>query len=82
MKTPGEAVGELVQRFVEAAWPKDCERAPVELYALVIRTVEKPLIAAVLERTKGNQSRAALALGISRNTLRAILTRHDYRGIG
>ena len=40
------------------------------LYDLVIDEVEEPLLKAVLEYTKGNQSRAAILLGLSRGTLR------------
>ncbi len=40
------------------------------LYRLVMNEVEQPLIEAVLEHTKGNQSAAAAILGISRGTLR------------
>lgn len=43
---------------------------PVDLYAMVIAEVEKPLIEAVLAHTSGNQSKAAQVLGLSRGTLR------------
>lgn len=39
------------------------------LYDAVMRRVEKPLMELVLEKTKGNQIRAAKMLGINRNTL-------------
>ena len=39
-------------------------------------TVEKPLIAAVMTKTGGNQSEAAKTLGVSRNTLRKMLDRY------
>jgi DNA-binding protein Fis len=42
-----------------------------EIYKAVIQEIEKPLIQWVLERTKGNQLRAAKLLGINRNTLRS-----------
>ena len=42
----------------------------VDLHALVIREVEKPLLQAVLNHTKSNQSKAAKVLGLSRGTLR------------
>lgn len=48
------------------------------LYRLVMDEVEQPMLAAVLEHTKGNQSAAAEILGISRGTLRKKLkTRTD-----
>ncbi len=40
------------------------------LYRLVMDEVEQPMLEAVLEHTKGNQSTAAEILGISRGTLR------------
>ena len=42
----------------------------VDLHALVISEVEKPLLQAVLNHTKSNQSKAAKVLGLSRGTLR------------
>jgi len=40
------------------------------LYKAVLEKVEKPLIERVLERTEGNQLKAAKILGINRNTIR------------
>lgn len=44
--------------------------APSNLYEMVLAEVEVPLMEAVMEYTKENQSRAAILLGISRGTLR------------
>jgi Fis family transcriptional regulator len=44
--------------------------APADLYALVMREIEEPLFRAVLDHCGGNQSQAALMLGINRGTLR------------
>ena len=44
--------------------------APGQLYDLVMREVEEPLFRAALEYSEGNQSRAAVVLGINRGTLR------------
>lgn len=41
-----------------------------DLYATVIRQVEKPLLEIALQRVRGNQVKAAKILGINRNTLR------------
>jgi Fis family transcriptional regulator len=41
-----------------------------DLFALVIREVEKPMIEVTLEKVGHNQSKAAKILGISRSTLR------------
>ena len=41
-----------------------------DLYEMVLQQMERPLIRIVLEKTRGNQVRAAEVLGINRNTLR------------
>jgi len=40
------------------------------LYKSIVEAVEKPLIEQTLERTEGNQLKAARILGINRNTMR------------
>lgn len=45
------------------------------LYKTILRAVEKPLIEHVLEKTDGNQLKAARILGINRNTIRAKIRR-------
>jgi len=41
------------------------------IYKSIIEIIEKPLIEHALERTEGNQIKAARILGINRNTMRA-----------
>ena len=41
-----------------------------DLYEVVLREIEKPLLSEVLRHCDGNQSRAAATLGINRATLR------------
>src|SRR6202048_2872319 len=43
---------------------------PAHLYDMVLREVEEPLFRVVLDYAEGNQSRAAVILGINRGTLR------------
>jgi Fis family transcriptional regulator len=53
---------------------------PGALYDLVLGEVEPPLFEAVLEYTRGNQSRAAEILGLNRATLRKKLRHYDLLG--
>lgn len=50
---------------------------PNALYDLVLGEVEPPLFAAVLDYTRGNQSRAAEILGLNRATLRKKLKQYE-----
>ena len=49
---------------------------PHKVYEMVVFTVEKPMLEAVMARANGNQSHAAEMLGINRNTLRKKLQQH------
>jgi Fis family transcriptional regulator len=69
---------------------RDCVREAVEhyfaqmsdhdisgLYQMVISETEQPLLETVMLQTRGNQSKAAQILGISRSTLRKKLAQYD-----
>ena len=47
------------------------------LYQMVLKQVEPALLQAVLDHTGGNQSKASLALGLNRGTLRKKLQQYD-----
>ncbi len=49
------------------------------LYKAVLEAVEKPVIEYVLERTEGNQLKAARILGINRNTMRSKIRKLGIR---
>jgi DNA-binding protein Fis len=46
------------------------------IYKAVIETIEKPLIERALERSEGNQLKAARILGINRNTIRSKIKKY------
>lgn len=50
---------------------------PNEMYDMVLRQVEQPLLEAVLDHTRGNQSKAAEYLGLNRGTLRKKLRTYN-----
>jgi two-component system nitrogen regulation response regulator GlnG len=67
---PDAPLDEIVAVKVREYMHEFGDIAPRNLHARVLEIIEKPLIEAVLDRTNGNQLRAAEILGINRNTLR------------
>lgn len=59
-----------VRQALESYFTQLKGQAPSNLYDLVLAEVEVPLLEAVMEYTRENQSRAAILLGLSRGTLR------------
>ncbi|MES2625484.1 MAG: DNA-binding transcriptional regulator Fis [Pseudomonadota bacterium] len=47
-----------------------------DLYALVLAEVEAPMLEAVMQKARSNQSKAAQMLGVSRGTLRTMLKQY------
>ena len=50
---------------------------PADLYQMVLHEIEQPLLESVLHFTRGNQSKAAVVLGLNRGTLRKKLKQYD-----
>ncbi len=61
-----DSVRQALEHFLSAIGNK----LPRNLYDIVMAEVEVPLLEAVLEYTRDNQSQAAVLLGLSRGTLR------------
>lgn len=61
-----DAVERALQQFFAQLDGND----PSELYEMVQSQMDMGLLKVVLQRTRGNQSRAATMLGLSRGTLR------------
>jgi two-component system nitrogen regulation response regulator GlnG len=68
------ALDEIVRRKLREVLPAQAEALPKDLHAIALSWVERPLLEFVLEKTGGNQLRAAEILGINRNTLRKKIT--------
>lgn len=64
-----QSVVQSVQRYFSELKGAD----PLGMYQLVLGEIEPPLLQAVMEHCKYNQSRAADMLGMSRGTLRTKL---------
>ncbi len=64
-----QLVKEVDERFIRSHNTK--------LYKLFIEVLEKSLIERVLERTDGNQLKAARILGINRNTLKSKIKKFE-----
>jgi Fis family transcriptional regulator len=67
-----QAVRDQLERYFEDLG----ESSPHDMLAMVNRCVERTVLQVALERTDGNQSRAADMLGITRGTLRKKLQIH------
>ena len=50
---------------------------PSDMYEMVIRCVERPMLEVAMTRAQQNQSKAAQMLGMTRNTLRKTLLSHQ-----
>lgn len=72
-----EHIQDVIKKSLEKYFRDLGEQEPLNMYEMVISTVEKPLLEAVMSRAEGNQSHAAEMLGINRNTLRRKLQQHD-----
>ncbi|HUG58901.1 MAG TPA: helix-turn-helix domain-containing protein [Candidimonas sp.] len=52
---------------------------PNDMLAMVVSCVERPVLQVALEKSHGNQSKAAEMLGITRSTLRKKLLAHNLQ---
>ena len=69
-------LAETVERAVESYMETMADEQIQDLYELVLSEVEAPLLEIVMQSTSGNQSKAALILGLNRGTLRRKLKKY------
>lgn len=65
-------VEQAIRQYLETVDEEDIS----DLYQLILNEVEAPLLAVVLEKTAGNQTKSAQILGLNRGTLRTKLKNH------
>lgn len=75
----GQTLRANVEKSLQEYFSQLDGQSPSNLWGLVMAEVEKPLIEMVLRLTHRNQSKAAIALGISRGTLRKKMAIYGIR---
>ena len=66
-----------VERVVRQYFSMLGDEIPTDLYELILRQIEEPLLSVVLEQTRGNQTKCAQILGLNRGTLRKKLKTYN-----
>ena len=74
---PQHTLRECVEVVMENYFNQLEGQKVTDLYELVISEVEAPLMEAVMEYTRGNQTKASVAMGLNRGTLRKKLKKYN-----
>ena len=72
----GKQLGHQVYKSMRKYFEQLDGEKPTEIYNMVLREVELPLLEIVMEQCHNNQSKASKVLGINRGTLRTKLKEH------
>ncbi|HEX8011384.1 MAG TPA: helix-turn-helix domain-containing protein [Casimicrobiaceae bacterium] len=72
-------IGRSVEKSLDEYFRRLDGEPPHGVYDMVIASVERSLLAAILHRAGGNQTQAADMLGLNRNTLRTKLGKYGIR---
>lgn len=72
-------IGRSVEKSLDEYFRRLDGETPHGVYDMVIATVERSMLAAILHRAGGNQTQAADMLGVNRNTLRTKLGKYGIR---
>ena len=76
-QTTREPLRDCVREALEHYFNQMSDHEIRGLYQMVLSETEQPLLETVMLQTRGNQSKAAQMLGISRSTLRKKLAQYD-----
>lgn len=71
-----QSIEEGVRKSLQLYFEDLQDSEPSDVYDMVMKVVEKPLLEEVMKFAEHNQSRAAQCLGLNRNTLRKKLKEH------
>ncbi len=66
----GQTLGDNVHRALRNYFAHLDGQPVTDVYQMVLSEVEAPLLEAVMEYTRGNQTKASVLLGLNRGTLR------------
>ena len=69
-------IQDLVRQSMEVYFKDLRGTEPDNLHEMLVEVIEKPLLEIVMRQADGNQSKAAMWLGLNRNTLRKKLLAH------
>ncbi|PSJ80325.1 Fis family transcriptional regulator [Neisseria iguanae] len=76
MKTQTVGIAQCVAQNLKQYFKDLAGETPVGVYDMVLHQVEKPMLQCVMDECNGNQSKAAVMLGLNRNTLRKKLLQY------
>ena len=72
----GKQLGHQVSKSMRKFFRELDGENPTDIYSMVLKEVELPLLEIVMKECKDNQSKASKILGINRGTLRTKLKEH------
>ena len=73
----GKQLGNQVSKSIDKYFKQLDGENPTDIYDMVIKEVELPLLKIVMKQCHDNQSKASKILGINRGTLRTKLKEHN-----
>ena len=73
----GKQLGHQVSKSMRKYFKQLDGENPTDIYDMVLKEVELPLLEIVMEKCHNNQSKASKILGINRGTLRTKLKEHN-----
>lgn len=75
------SISECLRRALDEYFDRLNGHAPADLYEIVMKEIEPPLLKTTLKRTGGNQTKAAKFLGMNRSTLRKKIRQYGINTI-